>query len=159
MTRFFLWPSKITAVSCLFLLASPALALVDGKKLGKLLKIDKSISLAHEYVKGCIFTGHGASVEYWYVISSRICTNAIGSAFGKEEKYEKFIKAGYGFEIFTVCTSTGTAVACVGKPQKVPFDYVGRCIMPVKRNDGFSGVYCIKGMPNKNADILLKSLI
>jgi hypothetical protein len=159
MTRLLSWPSRIITVACIFLLTSPALALVDGKKLGELLKTDKSIPLALEYVKGCIFMGHGASVEYWYVISSRICTNAIGSAFGKEEKYDKFVQAGYGFEILTACTSTGTSINCVGKPQKVPFDYVGRCIMPVKRNDGYSGVYCIKGLPNQQADVLLKSLI
>jgi hypothetical protein len=155
-----LWrPSTIIGIVCTVLTTSPALALVDGKKLGELLRIGKSVPIAREYIRGCIFKGQGASVEYWYVISSKVCTNAVGSAFGKEEKYDKFVKAGYGFEIFTACTSTGTSVHCVGKPQKVPFDYVGRCIMPVKRNDGYSGVYCIKGLPNQQADVLLKSLI
>jgi hypothetical protein len=153
------WTSKTIAVTCVFLVSTPALALVDGKKLGELLGTDKTLPLAREYIKGCIFKSQGASTEYWYVIKSKICTNAVGSAFGKEEKYDKVVKAGYGFKIFTVCTSTGTSVHCERKPKQIPFDYVGRCIMPVKTNDGYSGVYCIQGLPNQQADVLLRSLI
>lgn len=159
MARPFWWTSNIIAIAYIILFTSPALADVDGKRLGELLKIDTPVPLASEYFKGCIFMSQGASTEYWYVISSKICTNSIGSAFGKEEKYDKLVRSGNGFEIFTVCTSMGTSVHCKDKPKHVPFDYVGRCIMPVKRNDGYSGVFCIKGLPNRQADVLLRLLI
>jgi hypothetical protein len=153
------WPQKIFIILFSFAITLPAFALVDGKKLSELLRVQSPVILPPEYVKGCIFTSLGASTECWYVIKSELCTNAVGSAFGKEEKYDKFVQNGYGFEILTACTSTGTSVNCKDKPQNIPFDYVGRCIMFVKRLDGYSSVFCIKGLPNKQADILLRSMM
>jgi hypothetical protein len=153
------WSPRIIIILLSFIITLPAFALVDGKKLSELLRIKNPVVLAPEYIRGCIFISQGALTEYWYIIKSNICTNAVGSAFGKEEKYDKFVQNGYGFEILTACTSTGTSINCKDKPQNVPFDYVGRCIMFVKRVDGYSSVFCIKGLPNKKADILLRSLM
>lgn len=159
MSKTIWWPSKIITILCSFSITLPAFALVDGKKLSELLKVKSPVPLAPEYVRGCIFTSQGASTEYWYVIKSKVCTNVVGSAFGKEKKYDKLVQSGYGFQILTACTSMGTSVNCKDKPQNVPFDYVGRCIMFVKRVDGYRSVFCIKGLPNKQADILLRSLM
>ena len=150
---------KVALIGLTLSVSVPSLALIDGKKLSKALGVKKSVLLSLKYADSCILKGNGASVEYWYILNSKVCPQATDSAFGQEEKYEKFIKAGYGFSIFTVCTSTGTSVYCRNKPDLTPFDYVGRCIMPVKRVSGYRSVFCVKGMQNTEADILLKSLI
>jgi hypothetical protein len=141
----------------------PVLAEVNGKKLGELLGIGKSVPLPPEYVGGCILATMGASTEYWHVAKSKNCSNKIESGFRNEKKYERFIQEGNGFKIFTVCTSMGTAVHCENKPQNTPFDYapvnyVGGCIRPVKRVSGYSAVFCIDGLPKKQTDMLLRSL-
>lgn len=151
-------PLKIIAFASSFLIASSS-ALVDGEKLGEVLKIDKTIPITSEYVGGCIFTGLGASIEYWYVISNKVCTNEIGNALGKSAKLDKLLIGGNGFSIATACASSGTSIHCKNKPKFVPFDHVGRCIMPVKRTNGYSGVFCIQGLPNKEADFLLRSMV
>jgi hypothetical protein len=150
---------KIIAFAFSFLIASPSSALVDGKKLGEVLKIDKAVAIPSEYVGGCIFTGLGASIEYWHVISNKVCTNEIGDAWGKTAKLDKLLIGGNGFSIVTACASRGTSIHCKDKPKYVPFDHVGRCIMPVKRTNGYSGVFCIQGLPNKEADFLLRSFL
>jgi hypothetical protein len=154
----------ITVVITGLVATLPALAIVNGKKLGELLKLGKPISLPSEYVGGCVLSTMGASTEYWHIAKAKVCANRIESGFRNEKKYERFIEQGNGFAIFTVCTSTGTAVHCEGKPEYIPFDYapvryVGRCIRPVKRSSGYSGVFCVKGLPNKQADAVLRSLI
>jgi hypothetical protein len=148
----------------LILLTSPVLASVDGKTLGELLGISKAVPLSTEYVGGCILKTHGASTEYWRIAKSKVCSNKIENGFRSEKKYENFIQQGNGFMIFTVCTSAGFSNDCKGKPQKIPFDfapvkYLGRCIMPVRRVTGYSDVFCVKGLPNKQSDVLLRSLI
>jgi hypothetical protein len=142
----------------------PALAIVDGKKLGELLMIGKSVALPSGYVGGCVLSTMGASTEYWHIAKAKVCANKMESGFRNEKKYERFIEQGNGFKIFTVCTSMGTQVHCEGKPKNTPFDYapvryLGRCIRPVQRVSGYSGVFCVNGLPRKQADMLLRSLI
>lgn len=151
--------SEFLVFTISFLIASPSSALVDGEKLGEVLKIDKTIPIASEYIGGCIFKGLGASIEYWHVISNKVCTNEIGDTWGKAAKLNKFLIGGNGFSIATACASSGTSIHCKDKPKYVPFDHVGRCIMPVKRTNGYSGVFCIQGLPNKEADFLLRSMV
>lgn len=151
--------SKAIAFASSFLISSSPSVFVDGKKLGELLKVDTDIPISSEYVGGCIFKGSGASIEYWHVLNNKVCTNEIGNALGNEGKLNKLSLGGNGFSIATACASIGTSTHCKGKPQNVPFDHVGRCIMPVKRTTGYSSVFCIQGLPNNEADILLRSLV
>jgi hypothetical protein len=151
--------SNVILISLFLSISIPCKALVDSKKLSDLIGVRKPISISQKYTNSCILKGNGASVEYWYILNSKVCPKSTDSAFGKEEKYDKLIKLGYGFRLFTVCTSTGTSINCKNKPNLTPFNYVGRCIMPVKRTNGYSSVFCIQGMSNTEADILLNSLI
>jgi hypothetical protein len=156
--------SALTLIIISLAYAFPVLAEVDGDKLGELLGIGKVVPLPSEYLGGCILTTMGASTEYWHVAKSKVCSNRIESGFKNEKKYERFIQQGNGFKIFTVCTSMGTQVNCEGKPKNTPFDYapvryLGRCIRPVQRVSGYSGVFCVNGLPRKQADILLRSLL
>jgi hypothetical protein len=138
---------------------------VDAQKLGKLLKVSVSVPLEPEYIRGCIYKGLGASVEYWYVLKSKVCSETVGNAWGLEEKLDRVVAQGDGFTIRTVCTSMGTMANCESKPKNKPFDftpakiYLGRCIRSAQRTDGYSGVFCVKGLPQKQTDNLLKTLI
>jgi hypothetical protein len=138
---------------------------VDASKLGKFLKVSVSVPLEPEYIRGCIYKGLGASVEYWYVLKSKVCSETVGNAWGLEGKLDRLVAQGNGFTIRTVCTSMGTMANCEGKPKNKPFDftpvniYLGRCIRSVQRTNGYSGVFCVKGLPRKQADNLLKTLM
>lgn len=142
------------------LIASPAQAEVNAAKLGEIMNINRPVAMPSVYNKGCIFKGHGASVAYWYVLKPSVCTNAIGSAWGKEQRLENFVKRGYGFKIHTICTSSGTAETCEGKPSFTPFSPWGRtlCIKPVK-SKGWSSVVCVEGLPLAQKKQFLLSLV
>ena len=151
--------------SCAAIYSTAVSATVDGKGLSRLLEVSETVPLTAEYRNGCIFSGRGASVEYWYVLKAKTCQNTIGNVGGREQRLDRLIEQGKGFSIRTVCTSTGTQLNCEGKPIGEPFDfqpakvYLGRCIRYVKRLNGYSGVYCIKGLQKEEADSFLNTLM